>query len=332
MKSIITTLSLFILLSSCHNTQTVLKNKTALSPETVLKHLHNGKKKKVIIDSDTYNEMDDQYAIAYALGNPNLEILSVNAAPFHNNRSTDFGDGMKKSYDEIVRVLRICGKDGACPIWEGSKKRIGDKSEIEPAESPAADNIIKLAKRAKEPIYILCLGAATNVASAILMEPSIKDKIVVVWLGTNFADAGHQGEFNLVQDYRAGQVLLNSGVQLILLPASGKDNKGTQVLSVDQEEVKAIKENTEAGRFFRKELPREFKQTSGNWWHILWDIAAPGLISRPDAFELEVIPSPVLTEDRQLVEDHTRHKIIRMNRVDPKAIRSDAFKCINTLR
>ncbi len=92
-----------------------------------------------------------------------------------------------------------------------------------------------------------------------------------------------------------------------------------------------MRSDSEAARFFRNDLPRSFKKTTGNWWHILWDIAAPGLISKPDAYELEVIPSPVLTEERVLVEDHTRHKIIRMKRVDPKAIRADAFRCIDGL-
>lgn len=302
-----------------------------LTPEVVLEHLHNGRPKKVIIDSDTYNEMDDQYAVAYALGNPNMEVVSINAAPFHNDRSTSYEDGMEKSYQEIVRVLRICGKEeNEHPVWKGSQKRIGDTSDFIPVASPAANNIIRLAKKAKEPIYVLCLGAATNVASAVLMDPSIRNKIVVVWLGTNFSDAGHQGEFNLVQDYRAGQILLNSKVPLVLLPATGKDNKGTQVLSVDQEEVKAIKGNSPAALFFREQLPHEFKQTTGNWWHILWDIAAPGLVSCPDAFELEIIPSPILTEDKNLVEDHTRHKILRMKCVDPKIIRADAFRSIST--
>lgn len=332
MKTTATLFLALILLTNCGMMKNPAEKAPLLTPEIVLAHLHNGKAKKVIIDSDTYNEMDDQYAVAYALGNPNMEVISINAAPFHNDRSTSYEDGMEKSYHEIMRVLKVCGKDrNDYPVWKGSPKRIGESSGFTPVASPAAENIIRLAKKAKEPIYVLCLGAATNVASAVLMEPSIRNKIVVVWLGTNFSDAGHQGEFNLVQDYRAGQILLNSKVPLVLLPASGKDNKGTQVLSVDQEEVKNIKGNSNAALFFREQLPHEFKQTTGNWWHILWDIAAPGLVSCPDAFELEIIPSPVLTEERNLVEDHTRHKIIRMKRVDPKIIRADAFRSISAL-
>ena len=331
MKTTATLFLALIMLSNCGIMKSSADKEPLLTPEIVLEHLHNGKAKKVIIDSDTYNEMDDQYAVAYALNCPMIELQAINAAPFHNDNSSSYGDGMEKSFQEINRVLRICGKEGEYPVYKGSAERIGDQPDFKPVESVAAQKLIELAHKSEDLIYVLTLGAVTNVASAVLMDESIKDKIVVVWLGTNFSDAGHQGEFNLVQDYRAGQVLLNSGVPLILLPASGQDNKGTQVLSVDQEEVKVMKSNSEAARFFRNDLPRSFKKTTGNWWHILWDIAAPGLISKPDAYELEVIPSPVLTEERVLVEDHTRHKIIRMKRVDPKAIRADAFRCIDGL-
>ena len=331
MKTTATLFLALIMLSNCGIMKNSADKEPLLTPEIVLEHLHNGKAKKVIIDSDTYNEMDDQYAVAYALNCPMIELQAINAAPFHNDNSSSYGDGMEKSFQEINRVLKICGKEGEYPVYKGSAERIGDQPDFKPVESVAAQKLIELAHKSEDLIYVLTLGAVTNVASAVLMDESIKDKIVVVWLGTNFADAGHQGEFNLVQDYRAGQVLLNSGVPLILLPASGQDNKGTQVLSVDQEEVKVMKSNSEAARFFRNDLPRSFKKTTGNWWHILWDIAAPGLISKPDAYQLEVIPSPVLTEERVLVEDHTRHKIIRMKRVDPKTIRADAFRCIDGL-
>ena len=331
MKNLFTASIIALLFTGCKCGHKLESMPSKVTPEYIIQHLNNGKPKKVVVDSDTFNEMDDQYAVAYALNCPMIELQAINAAPFHNDNSSSYGDGMKKSFQEINRVLKICGKEGEYPVYKGSAERIGDQPDFKPVESVAAKKLIELAHKSEDLIYVLTLGAVTNVASAVLMDESIKDKIVVVWLGTNFADAGHQGEFNLVQDYRAGQVLLNSGVPLILLPASGQDNKGTQVLSVDQEEVKVMKSNSEAARFFRNDLPRSFKKTTGNWWHILWDIAAPGLISKPDAYELEVIPSPVLTEERVLVEDHTRHKIIRMKRVDPKAIRADAFRCIDGL-
>ena len=90
MKTTATLFLAFILLTNCGMMKNSAEKAPLLTPEIVLAHLHNGKAKKVIIDSDTYNEMDDQYAVAYALGNPNMEVISINAAPFHNDRSTSY--------------------------------------------------------------------------------------------------------------------------------------------------------------------------------------------------------------------------------------------------
>ena len=61
---------------------------------------------RMILDTDTYNEIDDQFAVVHALLSPDeLKVEAIYAAPFHNNRSRDAEDGMEKSYDEILRLL-----------------------------------------------------------------------------------------------------------------------------------------------------------------------------------------------------------------------------------
>ncbi len=60
-----------------------------LTPRAILADIASPRVKKVVVDSDTYNEMDDQYAVAYAIGSPRMEVLALHAAPFRNARSTD---------------------------------------------------------------------------------------------------------------------------------------------------------------------------------------------------------------------------------------------------
>ena len=115
-----------------------------MTPEKILEDIYSKRVKKVIVDSDTYNEMDDQYAIAYAIASDKMEVLALNAAPFHNDRSRDFGDGMEKSYEEILRVLEHIGKTGQYPVFKGSRTRISDDPELRPVDSPAARNIAAL--------------------------------------------------------------------------------------------------------------------------------------------------------------------------------------------
>ena len=106
--------------------------------EKILEDLKTPRVKKVIVDSDTYNEMDDQYAIAYAIGSDKMDVIALNAAPFKNDRSASFEDGMEKSYDEILRVLDHIEKVGQYPAYKGSRTRIEDDPEHGPVDSPAA--------------------------------------------------------------------------------------------------------------------------------------------------------------------------------------------------
>ena len=59
----------------------------------ILDDIHSKRVKKCIVDSDMYNEIDDQYALAHALGSETIEVLSVNAEPFYNGRCVDFETG-----------------------------------------------------------------------------------------------------------------------------------------------------------------------------------------------------------------------------------------------
>ena len=80
---------------------------------------------------------------------------------------------------------------------------------------------IKMQKRAmssEDTIYVAAIGAPTNIASALLMEPELVKKIVVVWLGAQPLYFKHGIEFNSMQDVKASQVLFDSGVPLVLIP------------------------------------------------------------------------------------------------------------------
>ena len=64
-------------------------------------------KVRMVLDTDTYNELDDQFAVVQALLSPQqLEVEAIYAAPFYNSRSSGPGDGMEKSYEEILRLLQ----------------------------------------------------------------------------------------------------------------------------------------------------------------------------------------------------------------------------------
>jgi inosine-uridine nucleoside N-ribohydrolase len=177
----------------------------------------------IVLDTDTYNEVDDQFALAYAILSPErIKVEACYAAPFYadnsiNDRSSSPVDGMEKSYHEIVRILKLMGQTEKIPVFRGSKNYLPNPST--PIESEAVDDLIKRAMSDRDaPLYVVAIAALTNVASAILKEPKIIDRIVVVWLGGHPYNWHTANEFNLMQDLAASQLIFNCGVPLVHVP------------------------------------------------------------------------------------------------------------------
>ena len=91
----------------------------------------------MVLDTDTYNEVDDQFAVVYALFSPEkLKVDAIYAAPFHNTRSSGPADGMEKSYQEILRLLDRIDVPDQGLVFRGSKQYLPDWEH--PVESDAA--------------------------------------------------------------------------------------------------------------------------------------------------------------------------------------------------
>ncbi|MCK5804221.1 MAG: hypothetical protein KAI66_15395 [Lentisphaeria bacterium] len=100
--------------------------------------------KRVLIDTDAKNEIDDQYAILRALGAPELKVEAITAAGYYDtNRKPrhTYIDGAERSYEEIVRVLDLMGMSGQMPVALGSSFPMTDKHTPKP--SAAAELIIE---------------------------------------------------------------------------------------------------------------------------------------------------------------------------------------------
>ena len=173
---------------------------------------------RMVLDTDTFNEIDDQFAVVYALISPELDVQAIYAAPFHNSRSSGPGDGMEKSYEEIERILSRLDRSPQGFAHKGSTRYL---DLAQPEESPATRDLIKRAQASspEDPLYVVAVGCITNISNAILLEPSIIGKIVVVWLGGNGRDWPHQREFNYRQDLPHHECCLIAGCLWSSYPA-----------------------------------------------------------------------------------------------------------------
>ena len=200
-----------------------LDDSLELYTQAVLKTKHPAGMVDVVLDTDTYNEIDDQYALALlAASQDKFNICGITAAPFHNHHSESPGDGMRRSYQEIFKVLDLTEhQELSSRVFQGSDRFLTD--EKKPVDSKGASELIPLAMEHSptEPLYVACIAAPTNIASALLIEPAIRDRIVVVWCGGVGLDWPDALCFNGCQDIAASRVLLSSGVPLVMIPARG---------------------------------------------------------------------------------------------------------------
>ena len=280
-------------------------------------------KVQVVLDTDTYNEIDDQFAVVYALLSPEqMNVKAIYAAPFFNSRSTGPADGMKKSYDEILRLLDKMNIEHENFVFRGSEGFLESRSQ--PIQSDAANDLVKKAMKAEEPLYVLTVGAPTNVASAILMEPEIINKIVVVWLGGKGLNWREASEFNLRQDLLASQILFDSGVPLVQLPT----HPVTSHLHTTVPEIERYLENQGAIGDYLVEIFKDYRKDHYAWSKVIWDISAVAYVIDPHWFSTEIRHTPVLTDQVTYSFDHTRHFYRVATFVNRDRIFGDMFRKI----
>ena len=62
-------------------------------------------KLKVILDTDTYNECDDQFALAYMLKSQDIfDVEAITVAPYMHIGKCTIMEGREKSYEEILKI------------------------------------------------------------------------------------------------------------------------------------------------------------------------------------------------------------------------------------
>jgi inosine-uridine nucleoside N-ribohydrolase len=179
------------------------------------------RRRRVIIDTDAKNEADDQYAIVHALLSPSLSVRGLVAAHFGTGR----GDrSMAESRQEIDHLLDLMGLAGRVAVANGAPGPIGD--DRAPRDSSGARLIIAESMLAtpEDPLYVSFLGPLTDMASAILLDPDIVARpVVVIWIG----GPGYGGvesypgvEFNLGNDIAAANLVYDSGITVWQVPSN----------------------------------------------------------------------------------------------------------------
>ncbi len=228
----------------------------------------------VVLDTDTYNEVDDQFALSYLIKNEDkLHLRAILAAPFKNDKAKTPEIGMEKSYEEIMHLLTLMKRDDLkSAVYEGSTVFMADEQTY--VDSPAARKLVELAQNysPENPLYVIAIAAITNISSAILMDKSICDKMVVIWLGGHGHHLVKTDEFNMMQDVAGARVLFTSGVPVVQLPCKGIVDQ----FRISEAEIeKYLLGKNDLCDYLGSFVIENMTQYAGQpWARVIWDVTA----------------------------------------------------------
>ena len=257
----------------------------------------------VIIDADAKNEVDDQWALALALLSPErFNILGIVGATFAWG-----GPGsIQKSVDEIDTLLKLTDLSDKIPVYAGAHPL---RYRYEPTHSEGVDFIIEQAMKASKenPLWVIGLGAATDIASAFLKEPAIAERIVVFWhLRTRWPDKCWN--FNVFGDPHAARLLFDSPMSFVLF------DTGTYLYCPMEESEKMVKPYGAIGEYIHNiRVGSEYYSSPTKGFFDLGDISA---LLDPDIAYYEEVSCPEVDFDLSYKFTGKKGKILRCYHVD----------------
>ena len=270
---------------------------------------------KVLIDADTANEVDDLFALSIILMDPSVEITALNAAHWQTAHWAT-PNTMEDSHRLNQMLLGIMGKQ--VKLNRGGAARMYDWGD-QAQHSAAAYEIIDqaMAQKDGEKLNIVALGALTNVASALFIEPSISSKIKLYWLGTTYDfEKGilRKDDFNCQMDQFALSHLLFSEVEMHIIPVSVANQ-----MTFDYDESREKLENHFLGGFLLKIWDDHID--GGRTKRTIWDLAIVNAFLNPEWMtEVEIKTS----------KDNGNRKVYYYKAFDADKMRTDFFAKIRS--
>lgn len=290
----------------------------------------------VIVDADTGNEMDDLYAIVYAVLHEDFEVLGISSAHFNNPQlltdslwhiypTQDINTvGISQALNEEL-LNELEKEDIPHPL--GANRMLGyawgyyDGAPI--PQAPAIDFIIEKANAmpAGSKLSVACLGAVTNVAAALEIDPTLVDKIRVYLLGAFYDPVQgiwNKSEFNVRNELNGfDRLMANDDLELYIMPAST-----ARALQFDHQA--SLQKLSALDHPVSEILARRWAEVSaGDSW-IMWDLALIQAMLDPAMATLEKRAAPPENGGRPInvytAIDHERMEADFWNRLQEQLV------------
>lgn len=274
----------------------------------------------VILDTDTYNECDDQFALSYLIKNGDrFNIEAITVAPYsHPEKNETVMSGREKSYSEILKICAWLNFDTEGRVFKGAEDYISAGNE---KTNDAAEKIIETAlKNGKT--YILAIGAITNVALALKKAPEIADRVEIIWLGGHSLLSKDNREYNFVQDVAAARIVFESKAELTVIPCRNvASNLVTSVYELNHH----LKDKSELCNYLIERFSDDGYQGKQER-RVIWDISVVAYMVNRDWFACDEMSCPFIRDDTSYELTSGRHRITMVNNIAVNSVYNDLFE------
>jgi len=222
-----------------------------------------GARSRVLFVNDLAGDIDGLFALVHAVLSPTIDLRGIIAT------GTGVASESAAHASELAdEVLSLMGRSGKVPIYRGASAKLTAQGVPQP--STGADAIITEALRedSKLPLYVAVGGGLTEVASALIREPRIAQRMTLVWIGGDALPDGGTGETNFNIDSLAALHVFNrSEVPIWQVPRAVY---ATCMVSASELEVYVAPHGRIGEWLFRQvaEAPRRFQNrlNTGETW------------------------------------------------------------------
>lgn len=289
-------------------------------------------KRKVVMVCDTMNEIDDQFAIAYALGSPNVDVLAVISS---HNTLVHGHESVNIYREEAQRVIDLCKRTDV-PCLKGAARPMESTDEF--LNSEGLDFIVNLVKQGVD-FSILGTGPATDLAAFHLGFPELAKKVPIIWAGS-FPDEAtwkkyKYGELNARADISAWRVLYRNFENLVVLPGWPGVVKVAVENPIFLPQLRA--KNKPILNFLADILEKwghgrmNMDMDSDRPKKVLWDIVNVAYYSVPDAVITKELPIPEIDAAGSMYWDRPLATVPVCIDVDSDAIMKDFWQAMENL-
>ena len=215
----------------------------------------NLQKTRIILDTDIGDDIDDAFALNFALNCPELEIIGITTVYRNARRRAGICAAIMSSLGKpaipihvgIDLPLKAAVRSRDNDLYDNDGKYIPcqfiESSMLAPPETQSAVQFLIDTIRANpNMVTIVAIGPLTNIASALLAAQDIAGKIKeIVLMGGSFSDT--RAEWNILCDPEAADIVFSSAVKVV--KAIGLDV--TMHCDFDQQRLQELRSLSSAG-------------------------------------------------------------------------------------